>query len=99
MQARYAIPTPPLSRNCDGVRPLVRTLSVSFPSHRLGADREDFMKSISAAFAAALAALAVVVSSTPAQAHGGAAGAVEARNRRALAIYHLTIALVNNQAA
>jgi urease accessory protein len=36
------------------------------------------MKSISAAFAAALAALAVVVSSTPAQAHGGAAGGVGA---------------------
>ena len=36
------------------------------------------MKSISAAFVAALAALAVVVSSTPAQAHGGAAGGLEA---------------------
>ena len=36
------------------------------------------MKSISAAFAAALAALAVVVSSTPAQAHGGAAAGVGA---------------------
>ena len=36
------------------------------------------MKSISAAFAAALAALAVVVSSSPAQAHGGAAGGLGA---------------------
>ena len=36
------------------------------------------MKSIFAAFAAALAALAVVVSSTPAQAHGGAAAGVGA---------------------
>jgi urease accessory protein len=36
------------------------------------------MKLISAAFAAALAALAVVVSSTPAQAHGGAAAGVGA---------------------
>ena len=105
MRARFAIPTPPLSRNCDGVRPLVRTLSVSFPSHRLGADREDCMKSISAAFAAALAALGVVVSSTPAQAHGGAAAGVGAVGvmggvvHPLLGLDHLTLLLAVGAAA
>lgn len=50
------------------------------------------MKSISASFAAALAALAVVVSSTPAQAHGGAAtGAIGGLLHPLLGFDHLTL--------
>jgi urease accessory protein len=63
------------------------------------------MKSISAAFAAALAALAVVVSSTPAQAHGGAAAGVGAVGviggvvHPLLGLDHLTLLLAVGAAA
>jgi urease accessory protein len=63
------------------------------------------MKSISAAFAAALAALAVVVSSTPVQAHGGAAGGVGAVGvmggvvHPLLGLDHLTLLLAVGAAA
>jgi urease accessory protein len=63
------------------------------------------MKSISAAFAAALAALAVVVSSIPAQAHGGAATGVGAVGliggvvHPLLGLDHLTLLLAVGAAA
>ena len=63
------------------------------------------MKSISAAFAAALAALAVVISSTPAQAHGGASadvgavGAIGGVVHPLLGLDHLTLLVAVGAAA
>jgi urease accessory protein len=58
------------------------------------------MKSMSAAFAAALAALAVIVSSTPAQAHGAAAGgAIGGLLHPLLGLDHLALLLAVAAAA
>lgn len=66
-------PSPPLSRNCDGVCPLVRTLAV--PIHLLARRGPSHpMKRLLSPLVALTAGSAVILGTHPALAHGTAAG-------------------------
>jgi len=92
-------PSPPLSRNCDGVRPSVRTLAVSNPIRARRGPRHH-MKRFLSPLVALTAGSAVVLGTHPALAHGTAAGgALGGLTHTLLGVDHLFMLMAVGTAA